>query len=64
MRWDRQKDLQRHIIWLHKPPFLVKQSIKKTLEAKEAEARAGNEAQEGKKAGKCVATPCELRILQ
>ena len=63
MRGDRQKDLQRHVIWLRKPPFLGKQSIGNTLEATEPEAWAGNEAQEGEKAEKCVATPCEVSIL-
>lgn len=64
MRGDRQKDLQRHVIWLHKPPFLGEQSIRKTLEATEPEAWAGNEAQEGERAEKCLATPHEASILQ
>ena len=63
MRRDRQQDLQRHVIWLHKPPFLGKQSIRKTWEATEPEVWAGNEAQEGEKEEKCVATPYEVNIL-
>lgn len=63
MRGDRQKDLQRHVIWLHKPPFLGKQPTRKTLEATEPEAWAGNEAQEGEKQEKCISSPCEVSIL-
>lgn len=52
MRGDKQKDLQRCILWLHKPILLGKLAIGKTLEPLEPETWPGNRPQDGKKAEK------------
>lgn len=63
MRGDRQKDLQRCILWLHKPILLGKLAIGKTLEPLEPETWPGNRPQDGKKAEKRITAPCELSSL-
>lgn len=49
---DKQKDLQRCILWLHKPILLGKLAIGKTLEPLEPETWPGNRPQDGEKAEK------------